>query len=129
MNEPRTIIRCCADCGKWVDIKLSGKKHWWNERKIMSGGKYFFRMERPMRGGWFSDFKPYDYKPERLIDRFLERIFWWWTPKELKCSVPNWKKPYIRIKNRVENILDPTEKVEYWECDECYNKSGVEDAS
>ena len=101
MNEPRTIIRSCADCGEWFDVKLSGKRHWWNKRKILSGGKYFDKLEQPYRG--------------RIYYEGLE-------DNKLKRNMGFFKYRLTLIYEFFEKILDPPEMVEYWICSKCDKK-------
>jgi len=123
MNEPRTIWRHCACCGKDIEIELSGKKHWWNKRKIIGGGYFFFNNLNPrdMRRGWLSKFLPYGFKSKSRIHQFLSNYIWWWTIPEEECTMVNWKKPFYHLWWWIEDKLDPPERVEYWECEECFN--------
>lgn len=123
MNEPRVIFRTCAECGKEIEVHLSGKDHWWEKRKVLSGG-YFFDVDldsRSMSRGWHSKFL-FDTKSKSKVHQFLADHIWWWSIPEQECSVANWKKPFYHLYWWVEDRLDPPERLEYWECEECYNK-------
>lgn len=102
MNEERTIIRCCASCGEWFDVKLSSKRHWWNNRKILSGGKYFDKIEVLLRTRIYYK----QFKNGKFQNRNMGYL----------------KYRLTLIYEFFERILDPPELVEYWECDKCFNK-------
>ena len=121
------IFRHCAVCGKDIEVKLSGKDHWWQKRKILEGGCFFFgdiglhRLQS--RWSWHTKFLGGDEKSKSRIHQFLSDHIWWWSTPEEKCNVPNLKKPYYEMREWIENKLDSPEKVEYWECPECYHGS------
>jgi len=119
MNEPRTLWRYCVSCGQGFEVQLSGKKHWWNHREILTDCFYGGKMDLRLNRGWFSKWLPFDYKPKSLLDRFLSHLFWWWTPREAECSMSNWKKPFWMVWWKIEDLLDPPELIEYWECPIC----------
>ena len=121
MNEPRIIFRRCAVCGRNIEVKLSGKDHWWQKREILEGGYFFFDLRRT-RWGWHTKFLGCDEKSKSRVHQFLSDHIWWWSTPEEKCNVPNWKKPYYSLRQWIEDTLDPLERVEYWECPECFNK-------
>lgn len=128
MNEARTIFRVCVTCGKQFKIELASKKHWWQGRKILTDCFHMHSLNmREMKRGWFSKWFPFDCKPKRFTDRIMCKIFWWWTSKEEECSMPNRKKPYYMLKDKIEDFLDPPEMVEYWECPECLKKVKEDD--
>ncbi len=126
MNEPRTIFRHCAVCGKNIEVKLSGKDHWWQKRRILEGGHHFFSGMNftRLRGQWSWRTKHlgWDEKSKSRTHQFLSDHIWWWSTPEQKCNVPNWKKPYYGLRQWIEDTLDPPERVEYWECEECFEK-------
>ena len=132
MNEPRRIWRHCATCGEGMDIKLSGKEHWWKPREILGGGYFFFgdiKLGRLCgRWNWSTRYLGFE-KSKSRIHQFLSDHIWWWSIPEQKCSVPNWKKPYYMLRGWIEERLDPAETAEYWECPDCYNDSGEDDVS
>jgi len=120
MNEPRTIFRHCAVCGKEIEIKLSGRDHWWRKRQILEGGHFFGDIDlRRTRWSWHTKFLGSD-KSSSLANQFLSNHIWWWSTSEEKSSIPNWKKPYYVLRRLIEDRLDPPERAEYWECPECY---------
>jgi len=124
MNEPRTIFRHCAVCGKGIEVKLSGKDHWWHRRKILEGGHFFYDdiVLLRARWSWHSGLLTSDMESRSLIHQFLSDHIWWWSTPEEKCSVANWKKPYYILRQWIEDKLDPPEKVEYLECVECFEE-------
>lgn len=131
MNEPRIIFRHCAVYGKDIEVKLSGKDHWWHKRKILEGG-YFFSANINLhrvrsRWSWHYSLLMTDTKSKSRIHQFLSDHIWWWTIPEEECNVPNWKKPYYMIRQWIEETLDPPEAVEYWECPECFEKEDEEE--
>jgi len=126
MNEPRIIFRHCAVCGGDIEVKLSDKDHWWQERRILEGGYHFFSgmnfSRLRSRWSWHTKFLGWDEKSKSRIHQFLSDHIWWWSTPEEQCNVPNWKKPYYRLRQWVEDKLDPPERAEYWECLECFEK-------
>jgi len=130
MNEPRTIFRHCAVCGGDIEVKLSGKDHWWQKRKILGGGYHFFSGIKfgrlRSKWSWYTKFLGLDNKSKSQIHQFLSDHIWWWSTPEQECNVPNWKKPYYSLRMWIEDKLDPPERIEYWECPECFEK-GVEE--
>lgn len=130
MNEPRTIFRHCAVCGKDIEVKLSGKDHWWHKRKILEGGYFFFGDIdlRRSRWDWYTKFLGFDESRSR-VHQFLSDHIWWWSTPEEKSSIPNWKKPYYMLRKGIEDRLDPRERIEYWECPECFEKEDEESRS
>ncbi len=131
MNESRIIFRHCACCGKGIEVQLTAKDHWWQERKILSGGYYFFGGSlnlRQMRSRWSWSTRFLGLKKSKSkIHQFFSDHIWWWSVPEQECRVPNWKKPYYMLRMWIEDTLDPPEKVEYWECTKCFDKSMEED--
>jgi len=132
MNEERIIFRHCAVCGEEIEIKLSSKDHWWQKRKILEGGYYFFggievfRMRS--KWSWHTRWIGLE-KSKSRVHQFLSDHIWWWTIPEEECSVSNWKKPYYMLRQWIEDKLDPPEKIEYWECKECYEKDDEDEIS
>ncbi len=132
MNKPRTIFRHCAVCGKDIEVKLAGRDHFWQKRKILEGGYFFFSdlslSSLRSRWSWHTTFLgTFDTKSKSRIDQFLkDHIFWWWSIPEQECNVPNWKKPYYMLRGWIEKKLDPPERAEYWECVECFEKDTKE---
>jgi len=129
MNEPRDIFRQCAVCGKEIEIKLSSKDHWWQKRKILEGGYFFFSdlKSSSLRSRWswctkFISLANEGGEQAPVFHRVMSRIFWWWSLPVEECSVSNWKKPYYLIRGWIEEKLDPSENSEYWECPECFIK-------
>ena len=131
MNKPRIIFRHCAVCGGDIEVKLSGKDHWWKERRILEGGYFFFAgielFRMRSRWTWHTSYLGFDSKSKSRVHQFIkDHIWWWWSTPEQKCSIPNWKKPYYRLRQWIEDKLDPPERVEYWECPECFEKETEE---
>lgn len=130
MNEPRTIFRHCAVCGKDIEVKLSAKDHWWHSREILEGGYHFFSGMNlgalRSRWSWHTKFLGFDNKSKSRVHQFLSDHIWWWSTPEEQCNVPNWKKPYYELRQWIEDRLDPPERVEYWECPECFEKETEE---
>ena len=135
MNESRIIFRQCAVCGKEIEVKLSSKSHWWDKRKILEGGYFFFsNLKSPSlrsKWSWHTKFLPFSQDEEikkyiPAFHRVMNQVFWWWSFPMEESSVPNWKKPYYLFRGWVEEKLDPSESSEYWECPECFAKSGEE---
>lgn len=130
MNESRIIFRHCAVCGKDIEVKLSRRDHFWQERKILEGGYFFFSnlslSSLRSRWTWHTRFLGFDTKSKFRVHQFLSDHIWWWSIPEVKCNVPNWKKPYYMLREWIEKVLDPPERAEYWECAECFEKDTEE---
>ncbi len=126
MNKPRIIFRHCAVCGKDIEVKLASRDHWWEKRKVLEGGYFFFSninlSALRSRWSWHTKFLGFDNKSKSRIHQFLSDHIWWWSIPEQECNVPNWKKPYYGLRMWVENTLDPPERAEYWECPKCFEK-------
>jgi len=111
MNESRVIFRNCAVCGEEIEIKLSGKDHWWQKRKILEGGYYFFTLNKRERNRIVS-------KGEMVNDHLI-----------FISIHPWWKRNVLCLYWWSEDKLDPPEKIEYWECKECYEKDDKDEVS
>ncbi len=100
MNEARVVRRDCSMCGKWFDVHLEAKKHWWYKRKIN---------EEKSGGFFFGDVPLSRHRTWGVIEGNgkMRYVHSWW------------KRPFLLLWYRIEDLLDPEEMAEMWECNEC----------
>lgn len=105
MNEARVVQRYCVCCGEWFSVYLDARKHWWQPRHInttLSEGKYFGEVR-------ISGFRNSGAKLDLIDDEVI-----------ITYDDPLWKRTLDGIRSFIEDLLDPPEMAEYWECNTCY---------
>jgi len=117
--------KSCAVCGQDFDAEVDSETG-----KVLSGA-YFGKMNfrKWFRQTWSLKFLSPEERCFMLQKAPLWRLILWriwpgYSFPEQDCTVPNWKKPFLKFYWWIYNIAHPIteeETPEYWECPKCFN--------